>query len=151
MDKSPPTPSYKNIKIILTAEPPSTTTKRTTETYQKRHPTAKDKEEVTTEQQKGHKHDKIRPHACWAGDHELESNYTKSSPTGVKFLSPKLGSPAYGNGNRGGSPKTPGFEGQQEFDWRNYTELEETGTQLLEDIPRGLMYTRTQRKKAMTS
>ena len=37
------------------AEQPSTTTKKTTETYQKRHPTAKYKEEVTTKQQKGHK------------------------------------------------------------------------------------------------
>ena len=143
-------PSYKNIKIVLTAEPPSTT-KRTTDTYQKRHATAKDKEEVTTEQQKGHKHDKINPMPAGRVTMNWKVIILRSSPTGVKVLSPKLGSPAYGNGNRGGSPKEPGFEGQQEFDWRNYKELEETGTQLLEDIPRGLLYTRMQRKKAMTS
>ena len=67
----------------------------------KRYPTSKDKGEATVRREEGCNHSKIKSHSCWVGDSQTgEHLYHRSSPTGVKVLSPTSGFPTRGSGNR---------------------------------------------------
>ena len=93
----------------LTAEQPSsTTTTATTKRWNlpKRYPTCKDKEEATMRWYEGHNCDKIKSHTRWVGNPQTGKYlYHRSSPIGVKVLSPTSGFPAWGSGNRSKRPQ----------------------------------------------
>ena len=83
-----------------------------TGTHQKRYLMSKDKGEATVRRQEGCNHSKIKSHNCCVGDSQTGQHlYHRSSPTGVKVLSPHQVSQPGGLATGGGIPRESDFEG----------------------------------------
>ena len=101
--------------------------KKKTGTYQKRYSTSqRHKEQTTTRRQEGHTLYTVKSHTPWVGDLQTD-NSCRSSPTGVRALSPTSASPVWGSGIRrrvdlsAGAP--PDCGKQRLHSWRAYLGL----------------------------
>ena len=78
-----------------------------------------------------------------------EQLYHRSSPTGVKVLSPTSGFPAWGSGNRSRNPQRSWLWRPAGFDCRTSTGLRKTETQLVESTHKVLCTPRPKEKEQL--
>ena len=133
-------------KSQLNAEQPSI---KKTETYQKRYCTSKDIGRSLMRWQEGHTHNIIISHTLQGGDPQTrEQLHCRSSPTGLRVLSPMSGSLAWGSGIGRGALRAFGLEGQWHL---NAGAPQDWGKQTLHSwSTHGIVCPGTQGKSAVT-